>query len=216
MILVRSVVPLEFWFWQITAILKKGKKDDFPCRSYRPITISCTTFKHFESFLIKNIEENFSTPPRQFGYLRGLRREHALFLLINVLKDIEERGDFLVLCALDVARAFDSCIFSQVLLEAHLKGTDAAIITCLRYMYRNLKAGIKDGSQLFPIQKGVRQGALTSPVLFNNCVTGAQDKLNCTFIFKGVDLSLVTFADDLLKDAIQHLSFSNMSTNELK
>jgi hypothetical protein len=98
MILVRSVVPLEFWFWQITAILKKGKKDDFPCRSYRPITISCTTFKHFESFLIKNIEENFSTPPRQFGYLRGLRREHALFLLMNVLKDIEERDDFLVLC----------------------------------------------------------------------------------------------------------------------
>ena len=65
-------------------------------------------------------------------------------------------------------------------------------------MYRNLKAGIKDGSQLFPILKGVRQGALTSPVLFNNCVTGAQDKLNCIFIFKGVDLSLVTFADDLL------------------
>jgi hypothetical protein len=51
-------------------------------------------------------------------------------------------------------------------------------------MYRNLKGEIKDDSQLFPIQKGVRQGALTSPVLFNNCVTGAQDKLNCIFIFK--------------------------------
>ena len=94
-----------------------------------------------------------------------------------MLKDIEERGDFLVLCALDVARAFDSCIFLQVLLEAHFKGTDAAIITCLRYMYRNLKARIKDGSQLFPIQKGVRQGALTSPVLFNNCVTRCSGKM---------------------------------------
>ena len=65
-------------------------------------------------------------------------------------------------------------------------------------MYRNLKAGIKDGSQLFPILKGVRQGTLTSPVLLNNCVTGAQDKFNCTFIFERVDLSLVTFVDDLL------------------
>ena len=79
-----------------------------------------------------------------------------------------------------------------------MKGTDDAVITCLRYMCRNLKAGIKDGIQLFPILKGVRQGALTSPVLFNNCVTGAQDKLNSTFIFKDIDLSLVTFADDLL------------------
>jgi len=125
------------------------------------------------------IQEYCSIPPRQFGYQRGLGREHALFLLINVLRDIEERDDFLVLCSFDVARAFDSCIFSQVLLEALLKGTDPAVITCLRYMYRNLKAGIQDGSQLFPILKGIRQGALPSPFLFNNCVTAAQDKLNC-------------------------------------
>ena len=198
MILVCGVVPLQFCIVQITRILKKCKKDASLCSSYRPITISCTTFKLFESSLTRDIEENCSTPPRQFTYQRGLGREHALFLLINVLKDIEERGDFPVLCALDVARTVDLCIFSQVLLEALLKGTDAALITCLRYMYRNLKTGIKDGSQLFPILKGVRQGAPTSPVLFNNCVTGAQDKLNCTFIFKGVDLSLVAFVDDLL------------------
>ena len=67
-----------------------------------------------------------------------------------------------------------------------MKGTDAAVIICLRYMYRNLKTVTKDGSQLFPILKGVRQGALTSLVLFNNCVIGAQNKLSCTFIFKGV------------------------------
>ena len=34
--------------------------------------------------------------------------------------------------------------------------------------------------------------------LCNKCVTGAQDQLNCTFIFKGVDTLLVRFADDLL------------------
>ena len=90
----------------------------------------------------------------------------------------------MVLFALNVARAFDLCIFLQVLLDALLKGADAPVITCLRYMYRNLKAGIKDGSQLFPILKDVRQGALNSPVLFNNCVTGAQDKLNCNLSSK--------------------------------
>ena len=72
-----------------------------------------------------------------------------------MLKDIEKRGDFLILCALDVARAIDSCTFSQVLLEALLKGTDDAVISSLRYMYRNLYTGIKDSSQLFKILKGV-------------------------------------------------------------
>ena len=135
MILVCGVVPLQFCIRQITPIFKKGEKDTSLCSSYCPITVSCTTFKLSESFLIRNIEENCSSPPCQFGYQHGLGREHALFLLKNVLKDIEERDDFLFLCALDVTRAFDSCIFSQVLLEALLKGTDAAKITSLRYMY---------------------------------------------------------------------------------
>ena len=78
---------------------------------------------------------------------------------------------------------FESRIFSQVLLDVLLKSNDVAVTTCLRYMYSNLKTGIKDGSQLFPILKGERQGALTSSVLFNKCATGAKNKLNISFIF---------------------------------
>jgi len=117
MILVCGVVPLQFCIVQITRILKKYKKDASLCSSYRPITISCTTFKLFEPSLTRDIEENCSTPPRQFTYQRGLGREHALFLLINVLKDIEERSDFLVLRALDVVRAFDSVYFRRFYLR---------------------------------------------------------------------------------------------------
>ena len=199
MILVCGVDPLQFCIGQITPNLKKGAKKTLLCAVLIiSLPSHALVFKLFESFLMRVIEANCSTTPHQFGYQRGLGREHALFLLINVLKNIEERSDFLVICTLDVAGAFDSCLSSQVLLEVLLKGTDAAVITCLRCLYRNLKAGMKDCSQLFLNLKGVRQGALTSSVLFNNCVTGNQDKLNCTFIFKGVDFSLVTFADDLL------------------
>ena len=56
----------------------------------------------------------------------------------------------------------------QVLLKAHMKGVNVGVITCY------------------------------SPVLPNNFVTGTQDKLNYIFIFKVVDLLLVTFADDSL------------------
>jgi hypothetical protein len=61
--------------------------------------------------LIKDIEENCLAPLCQFEYQQGLGREHAQVLLINELKDIEERGDFLVLCALNAARTFNSYIF---------------------------------------------------------------------------------------------------------
>ena len=50
-------------------------------------------------------------------------------------------------------------------------------MTLAQKLYRDLNNGIEDGSLLFQIPKGVRQGALTFSVLFNNCVTGAQNKL---------------------------------------
>jgi len=44
---------------------------------------------------------------------------------------------------------------------------------------------------------------------FNNCVTGTQDKLNSAFILKGGDLSLVTFAGDLLNLSCSFQGYSS-------
>ena len=55
---------------------------------------------------------------------------------------MEGSGDFIVLCILDIARAFDSCIFAQILSEAVKRGTDPSVINCLRYLYSDLKAKI--------------------------------------------------------------------------
>ena len=111
MILVCGVVPMYFSNGQITLILEKDKTDAFLYSSYCLITTFCTTFKLFESFLMRDIVEKCSTPHCQFGYPQGLGEEHALFILTNGLKDIEDRCAFLVLCTLNAARALNSCIF---------------------------------------------------------------------------------------------------------
>ena len=41
----------------------------------------------------------------------------SVFALMNVLADAERSRSHIILCALDVAQAFNSCIFHQVLLE---------------------------------------------------------------------------------------------------
>ena len=65
-------------------------------------------------------------------------------------------------------------------------------------MYSHLKAKIKGGLDLFNILKGVRQGGLTVPALFNNSVSAAQCSVVCTCIYGGIDVSLSTYADDIL------------------
>jgi len=133
------------------------------------------------------------------GYQKGISREHVLFALMNVLADAEKSRFYTILCALYVARAFDSCIyFFQVLLQAYKIGVSFCIVKCLLYMYHHLKAKLKEGSSLFDILKGVHQGGLTSRSLSNNSVLHAQNSVNFSCIYRGFNFSLMTFADDVL------------------
>ena len=141
-----GVVPYQFTVGQITPIPEKGKKDFTACNSFRPITVSYTIFKLFESVILEKIVSKCYVPPHQFGYLKGISQEHALFASMNVLADAERSRSHIILCALDVARVFDSCIFSQVLLEAYKRGVNFCIVKCLLYMYHHLKAKLKGGS----------------------------------------------------------------------
>ena len=58
------VVPMQFCVEQITSILKKAEKDSSLGSSYQSITILCTNFKLFESFLVRDTEEKYSALPR--------------------------------------------------------------------------------------------------------------------------------------------------------
>ena len=76
----------------------------------------------------------------------------------------------------------------------------------LRNIYRRLNVKVKSLSgnssdlidRSIPVHKGIRQGAIPSPPLFNNSVINAQKKVDTSFIFRGLDLSLLNYADYIL------------------
>ena len=70
-------------------------------------------------------------------------------------------------------------------------------------MYNNLRAQIKISSSpaesdVVPVRKGVRQGSVVSPTLYNNSVLPAQAQVATSCVSKGIDVSLMTYSDDLL------------------
>ena len=65
-------------------------------------------------------------------------------------------------------------------------------------MYHRLKAKLKGGPSLFDILKGVHQGGLTSPSLFNSSILHDQNSFNFSFIYCGFNLSATAFAYDVL------------------
>ena len=136
-----GVVLQQFSIGQITPTPKKGKRDLEDCQIYRPITVSCTSFKIFESIILSEI---------YCEIVEISSRELALYAIFNALADVEGFGDLLILCTLDIAREFDSCIFAQILSKAIKRGVDSSVINYLRYIYSHLKAKIK-GIWIFSI-----------------------------------------------------------------
>ena len=105
-------------------------------------------------------------------------------------------GDSLVLESHDVSRAFDSLIHAQIPLELYKREVDTSSIRVLYDIYSHLAVviGLPDGTItcfVILVRQGVRQGALTSLIAFNNCILNAQSSTVPSCILKGIDVSLM-------------------------
>jgi len=186
-------------------ILKKSKPAD-QCASYRLITVSTTFCKLFESLIFDEIALRCTIPDNQFGFNKHLGRGHVHSVLANLLVDSDKNGDLLVFGALDVSRAFDSGIHGHIQLKALQRGVSSSIISPVYSMYNKLSAVIliPSPSLTFPskempsVKKDLRQGGKTSPSLFNNDIIEAQKVIKPLCFFRGINLLLLNFADDIL------------------
>ena len=103
----------------------------------------------------------------------------------------------------DVCCAFDLCIHSQLLLSTSKCGFDKSIIETLRNIYSRLKVFVKVFGQsrpvasttVIPVTKVIRHGAISSLPLNNNSIIDAWVVVR--FIFRGLDISLLNYADDI-------------------
>ena len=102
-----SVGPQQFCIGQITLIPKKGKRDIEDCQSHQRITISFTLFKIFECTILSKMSCMCYAPMHPFDFQKELGSEDAIYSFFNVLADVEGSGNFYVLCALYIARAFE-------------------------------------------------------------------------------------------------------------
>ena len=145
-------------------------------------------------------------PDNQFGFKKSYSREHIHRVIANVLLDVEENKDIVIMAGHDVSRAFDVGIHPQLLLSASHHGLDRSILRVYKHTYSKLHVFVKVPVQkdfvvsktIFRIWKGIRQGGVSSPPFYNKSVLEAQKKVQTSFIFRGLDLSLLNYADDVL------------------
>ena len=132
-----DIVPDSFCSGTLTPVPKK-RKDSRQCCSYRPITVSSFLCKLLKLLAIKDVNKASSNQDNQFGFKEGYSREHVHYILANVLKDIDNSGEFLVLVAHDVSCAFDSSAHSHFLYCEQQRGFNRSVVRVFKNLYARL------------------------------------------------------------------------------
>ena len=78
-------------------------------------------------------------------------------------------------CAMDLSKAFDMVDWRELFINLKNKQVDPIFLRVLVFIYRHQQCDVKWGSSYsyrFPVCNGVRQGAVSSPLLFSVYIDG--------------------------------------------
>ena len=163
-----SLVPESVTQGLIVPLPKAGKDHTTP-QGFRPITISVITSKLLEHFVLEQCAGHAHNP-LMFGFIPERGTDVAIALAHDVCQHSLARGSAVHLASLDAEGAFDY-IPHAVLLDKAINVIPTLSWKIMMTWYSRLQARLMIGRHLdnvdIPIRRGMRQGALTSPMLFN-------------------------------------------------
>ena len=195
-------IPHIFRVGVLVPILKKPHLDPSKPGSYRPITVSVVLSKLLELYVLEECSEH-RPHPCQFGFVTHRGTNTAIALAHDVSAYCVSRGTPTFLCSLDAEGAFDNIPHPVLFQKAALVLPNP----CWRIMYNwytQMTVSVKwNGcmSSPIPVERGTRQGGLSSPFLFNifyEDLIGKLNEQNCGITIKGNNYNAFCYADDIL------------------
>ena len=162
-------VPKEWKESWISAIHKKGKKDD--CENYRGLSVTGTMSKIYGKILKAKIEEEWAPQEaeEQAGFRAGRSTVDHLFCLTQLIEKRMTVGQELHLVFVDLKKAYDSVPLMKLWEALEKSNFSNGLVTAIKQFYQGSFARIKCQGKLsagFYVSKGLKQGCCLSPTLF--------------------------------------------------
>ena len=111
----------------------------------------------------------------QFGLQAGSSTTMCPWTATTVIEHCNKQGCPVYSCAMDLSKAFDLVEWLGLFKILKEKGVSRVFLRVLLYIYRNQTCDVKWNSSYshrFFVSNGVRQGAVSSPILFSIYIDG--------------------------------------------
>jgi hypothetical protein len=195
------------WAMGITFLLLKEGDDEDP-NNYRAITVTNCLAKVLATMINERLEDwcvkNNIICKEQIGFEKKSRPADHLFVLKTLIDSYNSKNKKIYACFVDFRKAFD-CVWRTGLFYKLIKNNMSLnFVKLIQNMYGKTKNSLKISKGLgrsFDTQRGVQQGCILSPRLFNifiNDIPSLFDE-NCHPLSLGDEkLSCLMYADDLV------------------
>ena len=169
------------WAWSITSLLFKEGDDTDP-NNYRAISVADAISKILAIMLNNRLEEwnkeNKIIRKEQIGFKKLSRPSDHLLVLKTLIDIYNNEGKKLFACFVDFQKAFDSVWRVGMFYKLIKFGMNKNLVKIIKNMYNKTRMSLKINNNITPpfrTHRGVRQGCILSPILFNLFINDIPD-----------------------------------------
>ena len=112
---------------------------------------------------------NLSVDQQQFSYQKAASTTMCTWAVSAVIEDYNNQGREVFGCAADISKTFDMCSWILLFKELNRRGVSPVTLRVLLFIYVNQTCDVlwnAKHSERFGVTNGVRQGAVSSCILF--------------------------------------------------